>query len=104
MFLDTASLYFTNTQTFSYCAPHRGLMGTYRLRHMTSYDARYVGMSVNERLYWAGLIDAWDAAIQAGDRQVAIDLLGRVDLASQAAAIVDTTLANPAKYGFPTSP
>lgn len=70
---------------------------------MTFHDPRYVGMSVNERLYWAGLIDAWDAAIQGGDRQVAIDLLGRVDLASQAVDIVDGVLADPAKYGFPTS-
>ncbi len=78
-------------------------MATYRLRNMTSRDPRYIGMSVNERLYWAGLLYEWDAAILAGDREVAIDLLGRVDLASQAAAIVDTTLANSAEFGFPTS-
>lgn len=70
---------------------------------MTSHDPRFIGMSVNERLYSAGLHDAWDAAIQAGDRQVGIDLLGEVDLANQAASIVDEVLADPAKYGFPSA-
>lgn len=57
-------------------------------------------MTVNERLVVSGLLRAWEAAILAGDRHAAIDLLAKVDLASQAVTIVDTTFADPAKYGF----
>jgi hypothetical protein len=62
-------------------------------------------MTVNERLFVAGLLADFDAAIDRGDREKAIDVLCRVDLdQSQAASTVDTTLANPEKYGYPRSP
>jgi hypothetical protein len=67
---------------------------------MTMSHPPYAGMTVNERLFWADLLDKWDSAIRAGDRQAAIDVLSEVELGSQADRIVDTTLANPTKYGF----
>lgn len=76
------------------------MTGGTRLRRVTSNDPRFGGMTVNERLSSAGLVEAWDAAVAKRDRQLGIDLLGRVDLASQAAAIVDAVLADPAKYGY----
>ncbi len=58
----------------------------------------YSGMTVNERLFVAGLMDQFDAAIAAGDRQGAIDVLSRVDVG---AGTVDAILENPGKYGYP---
>jgi hypothetical protein len=67
---------------------------------VTTSGPNYGGMTTNERLFVAGLLDEFDAAIYAADRHKAIDVLSRVELAEQAASIVDTTLADPAKYGF----
>jgi hypothetical protein len=60
----------------------------------------YSAMTVNERLSVAGLLDEWDTAIGTGDRQRAIQILGQVDMAGQAAQAVDTVLDNPGFYGF----
>lgn len=62
------------------------------------------GMTVNERLFVAGEIDQWDAAIVAGNREDAIAVLTRVGItALDAALTVDTTMAHRASYGFPPS-
>jgi hypothetical protein len=50
-------------------------------------------MTVNERLFDAGLVDAFDAAANARDRARMISILSKVDLADQAAAIADASLA-----------
>ena len=72
-----------------------------RLGRMGSSGPQFSGMAVNERLATAGLVGEWDAAIIAGDRQRAISVLLRVELDENSAAFtVDTTLANPSKYGF----
>jgi hypothetical protein len=61
----------------------------------------FAGMTVNERLVVAGLLGTFDAAIDAGDRQRAVELLGHVAMSEDsAAATVDAVLANPLKYGF----
>jgi hypothetical protein len=61
-------------------------------------------MTVNERLFVAGLLDEWDFTINLRDRQRAIDTLGQVDMDEDAAAYTaDTVLSNPSKYGFPRS-
>lgn len=58
-------------------------------------------MTVNERLAAAGLLAQFDAAINRGARQAAVDVLRRVDLdASQAVGTVDAILANPSMYGY----
>jgi hypothetical protein len=60
------------------------------------------GMTSNERLFAAGSLGQFDAAIDAGDRERAIELLGRVSVSEDgAAATVDAVLANPSKYGYP---
>ena len=62
--------------------------------------SRYSGMTVNERLYEAGITDAWDTAANSRNRDRMIELLGQVELSDQAERIVDTILANPGRYGF----
>ena len=62
----------------------------------------YGGMTVNERLFTAGLIDEWDKAVLKRDRAGMIEVLMATELTSkQAAETADATLANPEKYGFP---
>lgn len=65
-----------------------------------SGESKYPGMTVNERLWEAGIMDAWDTAAISRDRDRMIELLGQVELASQAEKIVDSVLANPKRYGF----
>jgi hypothetical protein len=60
------------------------------------------GMTVNERLVIAGLLGEFDAAMDAVDRQRAINVLEQVAMTEQsAAATVDAVLADPSKYGYP---
>lgn len=60
------------------------------------------GMTVNERLLAAGLVGQFDAAIHAGDRGRAIELLSQVGMSeSSAASTVDAVLADPTHYGYP---
>jgi hypothetical protein len=69
---------------------------------MESSRPNYSAMTVNERLFAAGLLGEFDSAIDRLDRQDAIAVLCKVDLdAKQGALIVDTVLGDPAKYGFP---
>ena len=61
----------------------------------------YAGMTVNERLASAGLLDSWDAAAKRRDRDEMIRVLESVELEpTEAARTVDLVLANPRKYGF----
>jgi hypothetical protein len=50
------------------------------------------GMTVNERLFVAGLLKEWDAAMNSSDRERMIRLLNEVDLADQASQIVNSLL------------
>lgn len=68
---------------------------------MRTTEPAYSGMTVNERLVTSGLLSAWDDAIRNGQRQVAIDLLGQVDLTDRAEGIVDMVLGDPTTYSFP---
>ncbi len=58
--------------------------------------SRFEGMTTNERLFEAGLMDLWDAAFARRDRNEMIALLGQVDLAEQAGWITDQALRNEA--------
>lgn len=61
----------------------------------------YSGMTLNERLFEAKLLDQFQAAANAKDRKTLIDILGRVDVKSKEAEwTVDTIFSNPEKYGF----
>jgi hypothetical protein len=63
-------------------------------------EINYGGMTVNERLYEAGLISEWDHAAHARDRHRMVELLRKVDLSRDAEKICDAILANPEFYGF----
>ena len=61
----------------------------------------YRGMTVNERLFTAGLLEEYDVAARRRDRATMILILLRVDLPEKdATPSVDTVLANPSSYGF----
>ena len=58
-------------------------------------------MTVNERLNVSGLLNEWDIAARARDRECMIALLTATDVtASDAVKIVEGVLANPARFGF----
>ena len=61
-------------------------------------EARYAEMTANERLYEAGIMEAWDAARISRNRDRMIELLSLVDLGSHAEKIVDTIFADPKRY------
>ena len=61
---------------------------------------KYSAMTVNERLFEAGLLNAWDAAAKARSRAEMVDILLKVELGDDAEPIADGILANPAKFGF----
>ena len=64
-------------------------------------DDHYRGMTVNERLFEAGLLDQWDEAVRAGDNAAMAAILVRVEIAEEGATqIVATVLANPMRYGY----
>jgi hypothetical protein len=52
----------------------------------------YSGMTVNERLCVAGLLQQWDQAVLNKNREKLAELLKRVELADQAPAIVESVL------------
>jgi hypothetical protein len=61
----------------------------------------YAGMTTNERLFTAGLLDAFDAAARRRDRAEMLRLLGAVDLdGAEATRTVELIIADPRKYGF----
>lgn len=69
---------------------------------MSRQTPDFGGMTVNERLFTADLIGPWDAAVNAGDRERAIEVLLQVSMSeTSAAATVDAVLSNSPKYGFP---
>ncbi len=60
----------------------------------------YKGMTVNERLYAAGLLEAFDAAVVRGDKDELIRLLVSTNLShADACATAFATLADPVRYG-----
>jgi hypothetical protein len=58
----------------------------------------YSGMTVNERLFTAGLLEEWDAATSARDRGHLVAILRQVHV-SDPDRSVDAHLARPTKYG-----
>jgi hypothetical protein len=64
-------------------------------------SGRFGGMTVNERLYEAGLLDEFDEAARARNHAAMIRILKQVEMGDKYAALTaDAILANPAKYGF----
>ena len=66
----------------------------------TPDDSPYAGMTLNERLFTAGLLDRFDQAVRDGDRSVMAELLAQVDLAGEDAQwTIRTILARPGRHG-----
>lgn len=64
-----------------------------------SNQGRYEAMTVNERLFEAGLVEAFDAAVAARNRSEMIRILTAVDVDDPVWS-TDTMLQNPEKYSF----
>ncbi len=60
---------------------------------------RYAGMTVNERLFEAGLLQAFDTAAKARDRSEMIRILREIDV-DDAALPANAILQKPEKYGL----
>jgi hypothetical protein len=62
---------------------------------------KFGGMTVNERLVVARLIDQWGRAVNSRDRDAMIEILKSVELPeTESGRITDAVLENPTKYGF----
>jgi len=46
-------------------------------------DYQYKGMTVNERLYVSGLMDAFDKAVNESDIEKVIDILNKVEITDE---------------------
>jgi len=67
--------------------------------------ADFAGMTVNERLFAAGLLEKFDTAAKNRDRATMVSLLVKTALPRiSAEESVDTLLSNPTKYGYPDQP
>ena len=65
--------------------------------------SEFAGMTVNERLFHAGLMEQFDAAIEAKKRDAAISILQETELPIEAATeTVTAILNNPGMYGYST--
>ena len=53
---------------------------------------KYSAMTVNERLFASGLMEEWNQAVERKDREKLTALLGKVELADQAAPIINSAL------------
>ena len=63
--------------------------------------SRYGAMTVNERLFVAGLIEQFDSAAEARDRERLIEILKLVEFTQEEAeSIVTGLLADPRQFGF----
>jgi hypothetical protein len=61
-------------------------------------DHGYRSMTVNERLFTAGVVDQFDEALRQADRVRLTELLTLVELGDQADQIISTILAHPERY------
>jgi hypothetical protein len=59
----------------------------------------YAGMTLNERLFDAGLMEAFDTAARDRDRAEMIRILAKVKV-EDAAWSADAILSNPQRYGY----
>jgi hypothetical protein len=60
----------------------------------------YSGMTVNERLVAAGLLDVFDQAVLRRDRKVVVEILSLVDVPTPELT-AGAIFADPSRYGYP---
>ena len=62
---------------------------------------QFAGMTVNERLFEAGLLETFNQTARERNREAMLSILLKVELTTeQAAETTDTILANPVHYGY----
>jgi hypothetical protein len=67
----------------------------------TGEEPQVDGLTVNERLFELGFMDAFDAAIRGRDREAALNILKKARLTSeQASQTVSAIFADPKRYGY----
>jgi len=92
-----------NVRTRRIADANNWTLGT-TVQHVNAERRDFGGMTVNEPLFVAGLLQQFDSAIDSGDRGQAIELLLQVAMSDASGAeTVYAPLANPAKYGYPRS-
>jgi hypothetical protein len=69
---------------------------TDRMVEFTASD--FAGMTVNERLWSAKMIDQWDVAVKARDSDAMLAILSSLYVAAPQRT-VDAVLADPGRYG-----
>lgn len=72
------------------------LLGSDRQIVVMAEAQSYAGMTINERLYAAGLMDQFDAAARARDRDAMISILNEVDV-GDAAGSANAILKDPTR-------
>jgi len=66
---------------------------------MAEHHGDLAGMTVNERLFTLGLLDAWDDAVRRRDRPAMMVMMQTAEV-ENGDWTVDTVLAGPSFYGF----
>ena len=66
---------------------------------MNDRSNRLRGMTINERLFHLGLMDQWDKAVRARDRNAMMRLMEQCEVETPQWT-VDGVLGNPEKYGY----
>lgn len=62
--------------------------------------SKYGAMTINERLFAAGVLEAFDQATRDGDRDKMIAFLAMVEIdEAEAGKTVDAILAHPTRHG-----
>ena len=62
---------------------------------------RYAGMTVNERLSAANLVEEFDRAVRQHNREQMLAILQKVEMTyEQAVYTADTILTDPSHYGY----
>ena len=70
-----------------------------KLRATEANKPDFAGMTVNERLIAAGIINQWDDSVRRRDRGRMIELLKQVEVPTPDWT-ADNMLTDPQKYGF----
>lgn len=71
------------------------------IKKNTKEGERFSGMTVNERLFEAKLLEAFDFAVNKRDKKKLVEILKKVALSEeQANSTIDAIFLNPKKYGY----
>jgi hypothetical protein len=68
----------------------------------TDQMARPAALTLNERLYEAGILDSFAAAVERGDKAAVVAFLKAVEIdPTEAVVTADMILNNPKRHGYP---